>query len=520
MTNIMLHWRMPFGTKNSRCNIDCFHYSYRFTATLDFRIWSAAVWPTWSLSSYAKIWQSEILKYKIFDFQRWTFLTFNFTPKYWRITVISFIYAWWAFALIVILSCWFTIWLRVKGQESIFSRWLLWLVTIHTAFNILPYAAGEAFGGMYLNSRWCRLWKPSRTLVHWLFSCKPNTCSIWKTSATDAGEYYFRHDNPAGMYYMISSGNFLLFYIGLEMASIPMATLAALDKEDNKSAKGPNTFFLLLFIRVSCLFGIPTSMAQPEQCNFMDLPSPITPMHSNHGICIFIVGLFFQNFVGSIPLVDCWRLRSSPTNVTAYLSVISKGSAVFVLTVMLYKVFGNLIEQWQGILYGIIIAVLPLPTFLSVRKTSNASWLFVHFAGGYLVLATSAAPLTVWPRWFIMFVYIFSNLAAFGVISAIETRTKKINISDYNGLYSTNPKLSFVMMLAMFSLGGIPPFAGFFSKFFIFSAAAEQGFYVLVLIAVINTIISLYYYLLVVRAMFIEKATTRYLHWKPMVTTV
>jgi len=103
-------------------------------------------------------------------------------------------------------------------------------------------------------------------------------------------------------------------------------------------------------------------------------------------------------------------------------------------------------------------------------------------------------------------VYIFSNLAAFGVISAIETRTKKLNISDYNGLYSTNPKLSFVMMLAMFSLGGIPPFAGFFSKFFIFSAAAEQGFYVLVLIAVINTIISLYYYLLVVRAMFIEKS--------------
>ena len=81
-------------------------------------------------------------------------------------------------------------------------------------------------------------------------------------------------------------------------------------------------------------------------------------------------------------------------------------------------------------------------------------------------------------------------------------------MSDYNGLYKTNPKLAFAMMLAMFSLGGIPPFAGFFSKFFIFSAALQEGsvaMYVLVLIALINTIVSLYYYLLVVKAMFINE---------------
>ena len=106
-------------------------------------------------------------------------------------------------------------------------------------------------------------------------------------------------------------------------------------------------------------------------------------------------------------------------------------------------------------------------------------------------------------------VYMISNLAAFGVIAIIENRTGKITIDDYNGLYSTNPKLSIVMMLALFSLAGIPPFAGFFSKFFIFAAAAEQGFYVLVFIALLNTIISLYYYLLVVKAMFINRRSYR-----------
>ena len=103
-------------------------------------------------------------------------------------------------------------------------------------------------------------------------------------------------------------------------------------------------------------------------------------------------------------------------------------------------------------------------------------------------------------------VYMLSNLAAFGVIAVVEHRSGKITIDDYNGLYATNPRLSFVMMLALFSLAGIPPFAGFFSKFFIFAAAAQQGYYVLVFIALLNTIISLYYYLRVVKAMFINKS--------------
>ena len=108
-------------------------------------------------------------------------------------------------------------------------------------------------------------------------------------------------------------------------------------------------------------------------------------------------------------------------------------------------------------------------------------------------------------------VHWLSNLAAFGVIAVVEHRSGKITIDDYNGLYSTNPRLSFVMMIALFSLAGIPPFAGFFSKFFIFAAAAQQGYYVLVFIALLNTIISLYYYLRVVKANVYqqERATDR-----------
>jgi NADH-quinone oxidoreductase subunit N len=103
---------------------------------------------------------------------------------------------------------------------------------------------------------------------------------------------------------------------------------------------------------------------------------------------------------------------------------------------------------------------------------------------------------------------VFSNLAAFGVVQAVEQASGKVTVDDYNGLYKTNPKLSLVMMLALFSLAGIPPLAGFFGKFFLFTAVAESGFYVLLGVAVLNTVISLYYYLLVVKAMFINSSNT------------
>ena len=383
--------------------------------------------------------------------------------------------------------------------------------TIHTALNILPYSAGEVFGGMYLNTPMMSVIKSILNIGTLIVFLQAKNVFDLENQRNKRGEYYFLTlTTLLGMYYMISSGHFLLFYIGLEMASIPMATLAAFNKEDNKSAEAGAKYILsAAFSSGIMLFGISYVYGTTGTMYFVDLP----PLISANALQIlafvfFIVGLFFKISLVPFHLWTADVYEGAPTSVTAYLSVISKGSAVFVLTVILYKVFGNLVEQWQGILYGIIIVSITVANLFAIRQ-KNIKRFFAFSSisqAGYLVLATiSGTAFGMTTLVYYTLVYILSNLAAFGVISAIETRTKKLNISDYNGLYSTNPKLSFVMMLALFSLGGIPPFAGFFSKFFIFSAAAQQGFYVLVLIAVINTIISLYYYLLVVRAIFIEK---------------
>ena len=161
-------------------------------------------------------------------------------------------------------------------------------------------------------------------------------------------------------------------------------------------------------------------------------------------------------------------------------------------------------------LYALIILTITVGNLFAIRQRNMKRFLAFSSVSqaGYIMLGiVGDNTMGLAAMMYYIFVYIFSNLAAFGVIQAIENASGKVSMDDYNGLSKTNPKLAFCMMLAMFSLAGIPPFAGFFSKFFIFTSAINQGsiaIYVLVLIALINTIISLYYYLLVVKAMYIS----------------
>jgi NADH-quinone oxidoreductase subunit N len=201
--------------------------------------------------------------------------------------------------------------------------------------------------------------------------------------------------------------------------------------------------------------------------------------------------------------------QGAPTVVTGYLSVISKGAAAFALFTILVKVFGatSYVEMWNEIFFWLIVLSITLANLFAIRQQNLKR--FMAFSAisqaGYLVLGLmdgSAQGMTALV--FYLFVYMAANLGAFAVMSSVEENSGKINICDYNGLYKTNPKLAFLMTLCLFSLAGIPPFAGFFSKFFIFMAAFKGGHVLLVFIALVNTVVSLYYYLLIVKAMYIQ----------------
>ena len=155
----------------------------------------------------------------------------------------------------------------------------------------------------------------------------------------------------------------------------------------------------------------------------------------------------------------------------------------------------------------VIVATITIANLFAIRQSNLKR--FMAFSSisqaGYIMLAVLAGtPQGMASLVYYIIVYIAANLAVFGVINAIEQHTHgMVEREDYNGLYKTNPRLTMMMTLALFSLAGIPPFAGFFSKFFVFAAAFQSGYYLIVFIALVNTIISLYYYLLIVKAMFI-----------------
>jgi NADH-quinone oxidoreductase subunit N len=322
-----------------------------------------------------------------------------------------------------------------------------------------------------------------------------------------------------GMNFMISSGHFLMFYIGLELATIPIAALSAYDRFRNTSAEAGIKLILISALSSGILiYGLSMIYGTTGSLYFAEVQKSFTGSNLQVlGFIFFFAGMSFKISIVPFHLWTADVYEGSPVNITAYLSVISKGAAVFIFIIILFTVFPVIIASWQKTIYVTSILTMTIGNLFAIRQQnikrflafssiSQAGYILLGFIGGNQLGMASVI--------YYILVYIFSNLGAFGVVAAISNATGKENISDYNGLYLTNPRLSLIMTLALFSLAGIPPVAGFFGKFFLFTAAAQKGFYLLVLIAVLNTIISLYYYLLVVKAMFINKSETPILSFK------
>lgn len=385
------------------------------------------------------------------------------------------------------------------------------LFLAHTLVNFFPSGSLEAFGGMYVCSPMGSIVKTILNVGTMIILMQASNWLNSESVLIRRGEFYLiLFSTLLGMYFMISAGNFLLFFIGLETASIPMAILSAFDKYKHQSAEAGAKYILsATFASGLSLYGVSLIYGTVGTLYFADIPAGITgsPLQIM-AFGFFIVGLFFKISLVPFHLWTADVYEGAPTTVTSYFSVISKGSAAFVLMTLLFKVFANLIVEWQAIFYVVIIATITIANLFAIRQQNLKRFLAYSSVSqaGYIMLGViSGSALGMTSLVFYILVYMVSNLAIFGVVAIIEFRTGKMTINDYNGLYSTNPKLSLVMMLALFSLAGIPPLAGFFSKLFIFAVAAQQGFYILVFIALVNTIISLYYYLLIVKAMFINK---------------
>lgn len=383
------------------------------------------------------------------------------------------------------------------------------VLTIHTLINLVPGTAAEAFGGMYQ-------YTPMQTIIKAVLNVGTIIVFLmaheWlkrEDTYIKQGEFYILTlSTLLGMYFMISAGHFLMFFIGLEMASIPMAALVAFDKYRHHSAEAGAKYILTaLFSSAMLLFGLSMIYGTSGTLYFTDLPQHINGnMLQIMAFVFFFAGMGFKISLVPFHLWTADVYEGAPSVVTAYLSVISKGSAAFVLLTVLIKVFAPMVADWQEVLYWVIIASITIANLFAIRQQnlkrlmafssiSQAGYIMLGVIGGTAAGMSSLV--------YYVLVYAAANLGVFAVITIVALRCHRYTLDEYAGLYKTNPKLAFVMTLFLFSLAGIPPFAGFFSKFFIFMAAFQSGFHLLVFIALINTVISLYYYLLIVKAMYI-----------------
>lgn len=385
---------------------------------------------------------------------------------------------------------------------------LLFLVQI--GVTLIPSATCEAFGGMYHTNMVVSLAKTimsAGTMLVFLLSNR----WVREEHRIATGEYYFLTlATLLGMYFMVSAGHFLMYFIGIELASIPLACLVSFNKRETASAEAGAKFILnAAFASGISVFGISLLYGATGTLYFSDMPIVLqgSPLQIT-GMILFAAGLLFK--MSLVPF-HSWTAdvyQGAPTLVTAYLSVVSKTAAAVTLFSIFVNVFSNsMMISWEPVLYVIIILSITIANLFALRQKDIKRFLAYSSISqaGYIVLGLIAAtPQGLAGLLYYVFVYMFSNIAAFGVAHLVERQSGNSRIETFNGLYKTNPKLSVLMMLAMFSLAGIPPFAGFFSKFFIFASAVREGYYILVLIALLNTIISLYYYLMVVKAMFIN----------------
>lgn len=387
---------------------------------------------------------------------------------------------------------------------------------IHILLNCCPTESATAFGGMYATTPMIGVLKTILAFGTLIVFIQARTWLSRPDSTFKEGEFYMLIISTLlGMNMMVSADHFLLFFLGLEMASVPMACLVAFDKYRHNSAEAGAKFILTAtFSSGVMLYGLTFIYADAGSLYFNEVSQHLsaTPM-TVMGMVFFFSGLGFKISLVPFHFWTADTYQGAPTTITGYLSVVSKGAAAFALCSILMHVFGVLLEQWQYLLGIVIVLSITIANLFAIRQTELKR--FMAFSSisqaGYIMLAVMGdSGMGVTALTYYILVYVVANMSVFTIISAIEERNNGVTDMDaYNGLYSTNPKLAFLMTLALFSLGGIPPFAGMFSKFFVFMAALEQGStwaYAIVFIALINTVISLYYYLLIVKAMYINKS--------------
>ena len=414
------------------------------------------------------------------------------------------------FELMITLIIFILLFMKIEGgaNNQTVIRITYLLLFLNLGFGFAGNVSGEIFNGMFRSTPLLALEKNILNLATLIIALSSYE---WLRNHKHLPEFFMLLlSSLLGMFFMMSSGNLLMFYLGLELSTIPLAALCNFDLHKKISSEAAMKMILSsAFSSAILLFGISLIYGATGSFDFKVIASLLTGTTLQKLAFILIFsGFAFKLSVVPFHLWTADVYEGSPIAVTAFLSVVSKASMSFIFITVLYTTFISMATTWYYVLATTAVITMIVGNLFALRQTNLKRFLaFSSIAQvGYLLIGISgASQIGIASVVYFILIYVFSNLAAFGVISVISSLTGKETINDYKGLYSSNPALALILALSLFSLAGIPPTAGFFGKLFLLTAGASILNWPLIIIASLNLIVSLYYYLNIVRAMFIDE---------------
>jgi len=320
-----------------------------------------------------------------------------------------------------------------------------------------------------------------------------------------------------GMMVMISSNDLILFYVGLELQSLSLYVLASFNRDNLSSSESGLKYFVLSALSSGLLlYGCSLIYGFSGSTNFFIISENLT--QSSYvltvGIVFILVGLAFK--ISAVPF-HMWApdvYEGSPTSVTAFFAILPKIAALTIFIRFLYVPFLNLIDQWQMIIIFLSIASMLFGAIAAIGQ-KNLKRLVAYSSIGHMGYALAGLSTGtnhgIQSSITYISIYLFMNLAFFSCLFMLKRDEKYFeNIEDLSGLAKNHPLLSFSFLIVLFSLAGIPPLAGFFAKFYIFTAVIEESMYSLAIIGLLSTVIAAFYYLRLIKIIYFDKEKDKY----------
>ncbi len=317
-----------------------------------------------------------------------------------------------------------------------------------------------------------------------------------------------------GMMLMASATSLMTMYVGVELMSLSIYVLAAFARDELRSSEAGLKYFVLgalasglLLYGMSLVYGFSGSMEFGRLAAALSDPAKASP-GLIVGVVFMVAGLSFK--ISAVPF-HMWTpdvYEGAPTPVTAFMGTAPKVAAMALLLRAMATPFGQLLHQWQQLIVLVAIASMLLGAFAAIAQTNIKRLMAYSSIGhmGYALIGLAAGtPEGIRGVLFYLFTYVFMNAGTFACIIAMRRKGRSVeSIADLAGLSRTDPGMAMWLAVFMFSMAGIPPFAGFLGKYFVFAAAVQQGMWSLAVIGVLTSVVGAYYYIRIIKVMYFD----------------